>query len=76
MLGNFSRLFCCLLSFFIIIFSEKFFQEHDQSVKQFGSRSGPTFCRPDLGPNCLQRSSTVDKIRREQAKELRDVTML
>ena len=26
-------------------------------VKHFGSRSGPTFCRPDLGPNRLQRLS-------------------
>ena len=24
---------------------EKLFQEYHQSVKQFGSRSGPTFCR-------------------------------
>ena len=32
------------LPFFVVCF-EKFFQEYDQSVKQFGSRSGPTFCR-------------------------------
>ena len=24
-----------------------------KSVKQFGSRSGPTFCGPNLGTNCL-----------------------
>ena len=24
---------------------EKFFQDYDQSDKQFGTRSGPTFCR-------------------------------
>ena len=29
------------------------------SVKQIGSRSGPTFC-PDLGPICLQRLSADD----------------
>ena len=33
--------------FFQIEFLEKFFQEynHEQRVKRFGSRSGPTFCR-------------------------------
>ena len=30
--------------------------------KHFGSRSGPTFCRPDPGPNCLQRLSADDKV--------------
>ena len=43
-LGNFSC-FCCLLIFFKINFVENFFQEYHQSVKQFGSRSGLTFCR-------------------------------
>ena len=32
--GNLSLILCML---------QKFFQEHIQSVKQFGSRSGPTF---------------------------------
>ena len=36
---------CCLLIFFKINFFEKFFQEYHLSVKQIGSRSGPTFCR-------------------------------
>ena len=45
MLGNFSFFCCRLLTFFKINFFEKFFQEHYQSVKQFGSRSGPTLCR-------------------------------
>ena len=31
--------------FFKINFFKTLFQEHYQSVKQFGSRSGPTFCR-------------------------------
>ena len=31
--------------FFKITIFTKFFQEYYQSVKQFGSRSGPTFCR-------------------------------
>ena len=34
-----------LLIFFKINFSENFFQEYHQSVKQFGSRSGTTFCQ-------------------------------
>ena len=35
---------CRLLNLFKIIFSEKLFQEHYQSVKPFGFRSGPTVC--------------------------------
>ena len=41
----------CLL--FKISFSANYFSI-TISVKQFGSRSGPTFCQSDLGPNCLQ----------------------
>ena len=37
--------FCRLLIFVEINVFEKFFQEYHQSVKQFGSRSGPTYCR-------------------------------
>ena len=37
-----------------------FFQYH-QGVKQFGSRSGPHFVGPDLGPNCLLRLLAFDK---------------
>ena len=47
MLGNFSC-FCCLQLTFQnpFFFSKiKFYQEHYQSVKKFGSRSGSTFCR-------------------------------
>ena len=43
-IGNFSCFFCCLLIFFKIKFLEKLFQECDQSVKQFGSRSGLAIC--------------------------------
>ena len=55
--------FCRLLIFFKIIFFEKFFWEHYQSVKWFGTRSGPT-----LGPNCLQRLSADNKSRSYQGK--------
>ena len=41
----FSCFSCCLLIFSKTFFSKKFFQEHYPSVKQFGSRSGPTECR-------------------------------
>ena len=44
MLGNLSCFTVCWF-FFKIIFFENFFQEYHQSVKQFGSRSGPTSCR-------------------------------
>ena len=48
--GNFHD-FLSSADFFKIYFFEKFFHEHHQCVKQFGSRSGPTFCRPNLGPS-------------------------
>ena len=38
--GNFSCFCCCLLTFFKNNFCKKLFQEHCQSVKGFGSRSG------------------------------------
>ena len=44
MLGNFSCFCCRLLTFFKTNVFKRFFQEHYQSVKQFGSRSGMTFC--------------------------------
>ena len=55
--------FCRLLIFFKFNFFEKFFQEYHQSVKQFGSRSVPTFCQPNPSPNCLQRLSADDTSR-------------
>ena len=67
MLGNFA----CFLSsavFFENQLFEKFFQKYDQSVKQFGPRSGLTFVRPDLGPNCLQRFSADDISLQKQQK--------
>ena len=50
MIGNFS----CLLPSANIFKIKKFFWEHNCSVKQFKTRSGPTFGGPDLGLNCLQ----------------------
>ena len=44
MLGNFSCFHCFRLTFFKINFFKKFFWEHYQSGKQFGPRSGLTFC--------------------------------
>ena len=67
MLGSFF-FFGRLLTFFKINFFRKFFQERDQSVKQFESRSGPTYVGLDLGPNCLQRLSAHNKSRRKQGK--------
>ena len=40
LLSNLACLFVFKINFF-----EKLFQEYPQSVKQFGFRSGPTFCR-------------------------------
>ena len=65
--GLFCMLFYRLLIFFKIAFSEKFFQEYHQSVKQFGPRSDLKFrsqdVGPDLDPNCLQRLSADDTSR-------------
>ena len=47
--GYLCMLFCRLLIFFKITFFKKLFQQYHQSVKQFGSRSGPTFCRTWTG---------------------------
>ena len=44
LMGNFAYFFCRLLIFFKINFFEKFFRDYHQSVKQFGFRSGPTYC--------------------------------
>ena len=44
-LGIFHALLSSADFFFEITFFEKFFQEYHLSVKYFGSRSGPTYCR-------------------------------
>ena len=54
-----------------LTFSQKFFQEHCQSVKQFGFRSGQTFFSPDLGPNYLQRLTADNKKSPITRKELK-----
>ena len=56
-----SQCFCFrMLTFFKINSFRNFFQEHYQSVKWFGSKSGPT--DPDLGPNYLERLSADYKM--------------
>ena len=54
-LGNFACFCCRLLTFFKINLFKKFFQEHYQSVKQFGSRSGTMLCRCWSGSKLLAR---------------------
>ena len=56
-----------LLIFFKINVFEKFFEEYHQSVKQFGSRSGSTFCRAQSGSKLLNRLS-VDDASRQRVK--------
>ena len=51
----FFMIFCRLLTFFIIIFFMIFFREYYQSVKQFRSRSGPTFCWSWSGSKCFAK---------------------
>ena len=48
MSGNFACFFV-ICGFFLINFLKNIFQEYHQSVKQFGSRSGPTFCQASSG---------------------------
>ena len=44
MLGNFACPLVVWCHFFKIIVFQNLFQEYSQSIKQFGFRSGPTFC--------------------------------
>ena len=56
MLGSFFIMF--LLSadlLFSKLFFSFFFKEYYLGVIQIGTRSGPTCCRLNLGPNCLKR---------------------
>ena len=52
--------------FFKIVFFKKIFQKHYQSVKQFGSRSGPHSVGTGLNPNCLQMLLADEKNRRSK----------
>ena len=45
--------FCFHLMICCFFFKINFFQEHHQSFKQFGSRSGPTFCGSQSGSKQL-----------------------
>ena len=63
MLGNFGH-FLSSADFFQNKRSEKKYNQID-SVKQFGPRSGPTNCQPDVGPKCLQRLSADDTSRQK-----------
>ena len=63
MLGNFVSFFVVYVFFLKINFFKKKIQKYGYSVKQFGSRSGPAFCRLDLGPSCLQKLSAGDTSR-------------
>ena len=56
----FSSTSLCYFSYAFVVVC--FFQEHYQSVKQFGLRLGPTKnVGPNLGQNCLQRLSADNK---------------
>ena len=58
MLGNFSCFCCCLPSFSKICFLKKSFQEHYQSVKRLGSRSGWRFCRSWSGSKLFAKDNS------------------
>ena len=66
-------LFCRLLHYFKINFFETFFQEFHQeyhlSVKQIGSRSGPTFCWAWFGSNLFEKVMS-DNTSRQRVKRI------
>ena len=64
--GKFFKIFCCLPILFKL---NKFFQEYQLSVKQIGSRSGPTFCRAWSGSELFAKLS-ADDTRRKRFKIL------
>ena len=59
LLGNFASFFIVCWYFFKINFWEKFFQEYHQSVKKFGSRSGPMFCQSWSVCKCYQQTILI-----------------
>ena len=61
MLGNFS---CRLLTVFKINFFKKIFQ-YDYQSNSLDPDQDRHLVGPDLGPNCLQRLTADDKIRRQ-----------
>ena len=66
--------------FFKIDFFKIFFQEHYQSVKQFGSRSGPTSVGPDLAPKCfkgyLQTTNVTDSSEKVKVQTVKRVAYI
>ena len=76
MLGNFSFFCCRLLNFFKINFFKKFFQEHHQSVNQFGSRSGPTFCRSWSGFKLFAKVISRQQVAASQERGRLELTLL
>ena len=73
MLDNFSY-FCCLLTFLKLNLNfQKFFHKHYQSVKQFGSRSGRTFCQPWSGSKLFAKVISRRQKLQLAKKELRAV---
>ena len=59
--------FSCLLTFFITKFSKKYFRNTTRVLNKLDPGQAQHYIRPDLGPNCLQRSAASDVIRRWQA---------
>ena len=71
MLGNFVFIFVvCWFFFFKIDFFKKFLQKYYQSVKQFGSRSGPTECRSWSGSKLFAKVISIGQKLQLARKEL------
>ena len=54
----------------LLFFKKKFWQEHSQSVKQFGSRSGPTTCLGQTVHKGYQQTTSKEKVSQYRAKYL------
>ena len=77
MRGNFICFFVvCGFLFFNIKFFKNVFQEYHQSVIQFGSRSGPTFCRAWSGSKLFSKVISRWQKSPLAGKELREIIML
>ena len=68
MMGNFSLFFYRLQIFFNITFFKIFSDDNVRVSNSLNSDQALHSIGPDLGPNCVQRSSTDDKIYHLQTK--------
>ena len=62
MLGYFFIIICCLLIYLKLHFSKSFFKNSHRVSNSLDQDQAQPYVGPDLGPDCLQRSSANDKL--------------